>query len=466
MSLSVKWWAGWGLLLTVPLVALVILNRVPSWDPAWMKPTFHFYVVSGTALAAAVACGLVVGYARSLRETRLVFLALAFLSIASIFSVHGLTTPGFIHHEAYPAVAVSAWLSLLVGALFITASAAEPSDRIGRISPFGATIVVGTVIALAGYMYASLFISESEWLSFVPIDNRSFQLAVTTVIIGLLVFSARRYLQAFLFARLPSQWAMVVALVLLVEVQTMLTWGHLWHVSWWMYHALYAGAFVVLFSGWIIEALRAGNLAVIAEGLSMRDALAQLSRGHPQPITDLADAIEMKDRATLGHVSRVANYALIIGRELGLSASQLRSLAMAAQMHDVGKIGTPDRILCKPGPLTDEEYTIIKRHPARGYEIARQVGVLRPVADAIRHHHERIDGRGYPDGLSGQEIPLHSRIIAVADTFDALTSGRPYRDARGYAEALNELRRVSGSQLDRVCVSAFVATRSRLAKAA
>src|SRR3990172_3015482 len=117
------WWIFWSTLLAAPVVAVVVLTRFPVPDPLWIQNTFHFYTVSGTALMAAVTCAVLVASARSLRETRLLFLALAFLSIAAIFAVHGLTTPGFIHDEPYPALSVSSWLSLMAGALFITASA-------------------------------------------------------------------------------------------------------------------------------------------------------------------------------------------------------------------------------------------------------------------------------------------------------------------------------------------------------
>ncbi len=457
------WSAGWGGLVAAPLVALVILLRLPAWDVEWRAPTFHFYVVSATALLAAAALAAVAVASRTIRSTRLLFLNLAFLSIAAVFAVHGLATPGFIHEEPYPAVAVSAWLSVFLGAAGIALSAVQPPPPAARLlERHGRLVVLGAVGALAAYFIAALFVHESEWLSWVPIGDRRFQLALTAVTLGLLVFGTWRYLDAYLFTRLPAQGAMALALALLVAVQVCLTWGRLWHLSWWLYHGVYATAFVALFAGWIVEARRAGTVAAIAEALAMRDSLAQLNRGRPAAIVELADAIEAKDAATLGHVSRVGAYALAIGRELNLPPWQLRDLALAAQMHDVGKIGTPDAILRKPGPLTDDEYAIIKRHAVRGDEIASRVGALRPLRQAIRHHHERWDGHGYPDGLAGDAIPLFARIIAVADTFDALTSPRPYRAALDREAAIAELHRVRGSQLDPRCVDAFLGALRRM----
>ena len=255
---------------------------------------------------------------------------------------------------------------------------------------------------------------------------------------------------------------MVVATVLLMQVQVSLTWGQYWNYSWWLYHWLYAVAFVVIFAGWFIEARRAGSLRVIAEALSMRDAVAQLNHGYSAPIADLVDAIEWKDLYTLGHVRRVASYAVMIGKEFNLPTLELRALALGAQMHDVGKIGVPDRILTKPGPLTDDERAIIQQHAERGYEIASKVKALQPALDGIRYHHERFDGNGYPTGMAGAAIPLQARIVAVADAYDAMTSGRVYQPAIDYDEAIGELERCAGSHFDPACVQAFATALSRV----
>jgi HD-GYP domain-containing protein (c-di-GMP phosphodiesterase class II) len=158
----------------------------------------------------------------------------------------------------------------------------------------------------------------------------------------------------------------------------------------------------------------------------MRHAISH-GTGHSQP-TDLVDQIEWMDY-TLGHVRRVASFAIMTGKEFGLSALELRALALGAQMHDVGKIAVPDRILTKPLVLTQEERAVIEKHAERGYEIASKVKALGPALDGIRFHHERVDGQGYPLGLVGDDIPLQARIVAVADAFDAMTSGRVYQPA-------------------------------------
>jgi HD-GYP domain-containing protein (c-di-GMP phosphodiesterase class II) len=454
MTLSARWWAFWGLVLTAPMLFFATMLAMPEWDKTLMVPEFHFWIVSVTALAAFVACAAVIALTTSLRETRLLFLSLAFMSIAAIFAVHGLDTPGHIHDEVNPELVISSWLSIFTASLFIAASVINlPEGYSHWLKRYGLLIFGGVTAALG--LYIGLSMTIPGWLGWLPIDNRNVQLGSTAVTLGVLSFSAWRYFQAVMFARLLSQWAMVCLMVMLIEVQISLTWGAPWHYSWWLYHGTYATAFVVLFASWAVEWRRAGSVRVISEALSMRDAIAQLNHGYERPIADLVDAIEWKDVYTLGHVRRVATYAVMIGRELGLSTRDLRALALGAQMHDVGKIGVPDRILTKPSKLTAEEFEIIKEHVGRGYEIAVGVKALHDAVDTIRFHHERWDGTGYPTGLIGEAIPLDARIVAVADAFDAMTSGRVYQPAVTKEDAFAELRTCAGTHFDPDVVDAF-----------
>ncbi len=173
----------------------------------------------------------------------------------------------------------------------------------------------------------------------------------------------------------------------------------------------------------------------------------------------LAESIEVRDAYTGGHTRRVVDYSLAIGRRLGLPEAELAELKLSAILHDIGKIGVDDRVLRKPGALEGDEVRQMRRHPELGVEILRHVGDLRGALPGIRSHHERYDGRGYPDQLAGEEIPRVARIIAVADTFDAMTSDRPYRPGLPWERAMAELRRCAGSQFDpravRACLAAI-----------
>ena len=174
-------------------------------------------------------------------------------------------------------------------------------------------------------------------------------------------------------------------------------------------------------------------------------------------IQSLADALEVKDPYTHGHSLRVSRYSVAIARAIGLDAHAIRQIEIGGHVHDIGKIGVREAVLSKPGPLSDEEYDHIMTHPLVGWRILSPLLGETPMAlNIVRSHHERYDGTGLPDGLSGDAIPLEARIAAVADTFDAMTSVRPYRPGVPLPETLAELRRCSGAQFDPVCVAAFL----------
>jgi putative nucleotidyltransferase with HDIG domain len=171
----------------------------------------------------------------------------------------------------------------------------------------------------------------------------------------------------------------------------------------------------------------------------------------------LAAAIDEKDPYTRGHSGRVAKYSTLIGQELGLSAEDLDKLRISALLHDVGKIGVEDRVLKKPGSLTPEEFGLMKQHTVKGANIMRPVSQLKEMLPGIELHHEHMDGRGYPYGLLGQQIPLMARIIGVADTLDAMTTNRPYQSAMDLDFALERIRSLTGSKFDAVVVNALEA---------
>lgn len=173
-------------------------------------------------------------------------------------------------------------------------------------------------------------------------------------------------------------------------------------------------------------------------------------------VRSILKALNCKDEYTHGHSTRVAYYSLCLARELDLSDELLYDIEVAALFHDIGKIGVPDDILRKPDRLNAEEFEIMKKHPELSEEILKGFEPFENIARYTRHHHERYDGRGYPDGLKGEEIPFASRVILIADTFDAMTSTRPYRKGLSYQIAFEELREFSGTQFDPKLVEPFI----------
>ncbi|QBE65465.1 HD domain-containing phosphohydrolase [Pseudoduganella lutea] len=198
---------------------------------------------------------------------------------------------------------------------------------------------------------------------------------------------------------------------------------------------------------------------VLANHLSslsrMHSMLAETSKFNQQMAAALIEAVEAKDPYTRGHSERVHHISMEIGRALRLPPRELDNLFWGSLLHDVGKIGIPDAVLCKPGRLTRDEFTFIMVHPERSYEILRHIDRLKGAVPGARHHQEKYDGTGYPHGLEGHDIPYNARIIAVADTYDSITSSRAYRAGRSHEVAMAEIARVAGTQLDPAVVDAF-----------
>jgi HD-GYP domain-containing protein (c-di-GMP phosphodiesterase class II) len=186
-----------------------------------------------------------------------------------------------------------------------------------------------------------------------------------------------------------------------------------------------------------------------------------MKRSHDSLTQMLCAALDLRDQATKGHSLRVARLAVAVGEQMDLPEETLTHLEQAAMLHDLSKVGLPDVILDKAGPLDEDEWEEIQKHPEIAYQIVRDIPFLQRAGDIILHHHERFDGGGYPRGLMGEEIPLGARIFAVVDAYDAMTSDRSYRRAGSHASAVREIKRNSGTQFDSRAVDAFLAANSK-----
>ena len=188
----------------------------------------------------------------------------------------------------------------------------------------------------------------------------------------------------------------------------------------------------------------------------VQQLLEQLEASYESTLRALVTALDFRDNETQGHSLRVVEYAVVVGKEMGLTEDELVWIRRGAILHDVGKIGIPDAILRKPGKLDRDEWEEMQRHPQMGYDMLRDIPFLKPALDIVLAHQERFDGNGYPNGLKGTEIPLGARIFAVVDTFDAMTSDRPYRAALSIEEACAEIARCAGTQFDPSVSEAFL----------
>jgi HD-GYP domain-containing protein (c-di-GMP phosphodiesterase class II) len=195
-----------------------------------------------------------------------------------------------------------------------------------------------------------------------------------------------------------------------------------------------------------------------AERLRSREletALEDVREMFVSTMTSLAQIVEAKDSATRGHLDRTQRYGLALAARVDPELALRPEVAYGFFLHDIGKVGIPESVLCKPGPLTDDEWTVMRAHPAIGAQIVEPIRFLRGAVEIVRTHHERWDGAGYPAGLAGERIPLAARVFAIADSFDAMTSDRPYRSALSFEEALDEIRRGAGSQFDPTVARVF-----------
>ena len=200
----------------------------------------------------------------------------------------------------------------------------------------------------------------------------------------------------------------------------------------------------------------------------LQRALLQIERSYEDTLQALAAAIDLRDHETAGHSQRVCRYSLEIARAVGLPDTLMKNLARGAFLHDIGKLGIPDGILLKPGPLAPEERKIMQQHVQIGFELIKDIPFLADAAEIVLCHHERFDGSGYPHGLKGERIPVGARVFALADTLDAITSHRPYRSASSFETAQEAIRREAGRQFDPQLTSVFlripVATWSTIAR--
>jgi HD-GYP domain-containing protein (c-di-GMP phosphodiesterase class II) len=456
-SLGKRGWALLVALLILPTVLALSLRAVPVLDLAHESPSFHLLVVSGIAgLAFFIAMVTTVAAARDRRPAP-VLLALGCVSVGAFMLAHGLTTPGFGDRP------LNMWVArlpvLAIAGFAVCLLAATASER-GRVKTFvarhpRATLLVATSVFTG---FAALVAVDPTWLSgSAPLPGE--ETVATVLALGsgatLLVLGARHWTR-WRLGRDRVELSLVLAAWLSADAVVSLKLGELWRLSWWDYHAYLLAGFAA--ASWaVLVGLRDSHSARQAVGsISVGDVLEHIDRGSPEALHALTAAVEAKDPYTHGHSGRVARLAVGIGERLGLDADTLRRLAQGAQLHDIGKIGVPDAVLNKPAELTTEEWNLIRAHPVVGWEIASRAPSLRSALEVIRHHHERWDGSGYPDGRSGGDTPLLARIAAIADVWDALTSDRAYRSAWPADQALAHLVAGSGDLFDPACVEAFV----------
>jgi HD domain len=424
-------------------------------------PYQHFYIVSAVSIVAAIVAAALALATVQIGLYRVLFLCLGFMSLCAIFAVHGLTTPGILVPNLFKeysgsAVAISAYLSLAVPALFFAVSYMPGLARLERGLPFwpAGWLVLFVVIGLV--VYAGVAIYRTWLIAALPLSLPPYSTALAILSIGLFFFAAVRQARSYRRARLASQAFLLAAFVLLADAAAAMVLFQVWTVGWWYYHLLMLAAVGLALHALMAERSRARSFRAVVETALELEVSIDVEELDFEVIAALVAAVEVKDRETQGHNRRVAQLCVQIGRQLGMSATELRVLARSGLLHDVGKLGIPDAILEKQGPLDESEAAVMKTHPEIGVTILRRGGHFKRELLGVLYHHERMDGSGYPHGLMADAIPIEARIVAVADTYDVLTTDRPYRHACDGAEARRVVREEAGSHLDRRVVAALM----------
>jgi hypothetical protein len=429
-------------------------------------PYQHFYIVSLISMLAAVLAGALALATLQIGLYRVLFLCLGFMSMGVFFTVHGLTTPGILVPnmlKMYPgsAVATSAYLSLAVPAVFFAAAYVPGLARFERQLPFwpAGWLVLFVLIGLAGYAAIALY--NTSFIARLPLSEPPFSTGLAAVSVGLLLYAALRQSRSYRRTRLASQACMLAAFLLLADAAAAMALFGAWTAGWWFYHLLMLGGVSLALHSLLVERARGRSFKSVIETALELDVSLDVEELDFEAVAALVAAVEVKDHETQGHNRRVAQLCVQIGRQLGMSTTELRVLARSGLLHDVGKLGIPKAILVKDGPLTESEWALIKTHPAIGLAILRRAGQFKRELLGVLYHHERMDGSGYPHGLVGDAIPIEARVVAVADTYDVLISDRPYRKACAADEARRVVAREAGGHLDPRVVAALMKTLDR-----
>lgn len=443
----------WATLASAPAFAFLVLRTRQEFDFLATTPEALFYTVSAVAaIAAATALVVAVAAARAGSLQR-ELLGVGLFCMAGLAGVQGLSTPGFIvPADGASLGGLSARLAIVIGAALAAGSAVMLSRGDAASGRLRAGVLGVPVGLLAVYATVAL-----RWPGVLP-DGEATPLGGLLVVlgVGLAAFAVYRYGREYRRTGRLTLAAVALGAVLIAQASLGMQFSEESGASSWVNQSALLLGFVYMLWGLLVEDTLT-RFAARADGAALEAAVADLRAGYTESIINLTAAMEAKDGFTVGHGERVASLSVVMGQQLGLAPERLRALAQGAMLSDVGKVGIPDRILHKEGALSAEEMDIVRRHPLRGG------GMLSPAVTGaielaiIRHHHERYDGTGYPDGLTGEQIPFEARIVGVADVYNALRSPRAHRPAWVAELAQQHVREGAGAHFDPQCVRAFLA---------
>ena len=443
-------WTAAALAALVPVVLMLVAGEHPVEFGRWV----HFAGVGATAAVATAAALALTLAGALLADARAVLAGLAFSLMAALLCLHGAATPGILV-DMNGVVAFTGGATLPVGCAILALGTLPGLRRPEAVRPLLAVLLAGS----AGILV--LGVAMMRWPDLVPAvpEPRSLLalavLAVGLAACGLLVTRAMR---TYRLTRRPLDLVVAVGIVWLGAALVGALIYDFRNLGWWLGHALEIAGIAAVGIPVALDlrrgaAQRSGPLWGDLRGADLVAAEEAFLGSH---VRALLVALAEKDGSTEEHTRRVALLAVQVGEQLGLPPGRLRSLATGGLLHDIGKLVVPDSVLKKPAALTSAEFASITRHPTAGVELLRELGGFDShVRSLVHDHHERLDGSGYPRRLSGTQIPLGARILAVCDVYDALISPRVYREAWDPDEAMELLRDGAGTHFDHRCVDAL-----------
>ncbi len=442
----------WAIALAGPAALQLLLSTLLPTAWTLVAPTTLFVIVVIAASLCAVTAGLVLIRAWKRDEPELAWLGLFFWAVSVLPLVHGITTPGVLFGDNTATMSSVLW-SIPV-ALAVSFPAYGPA-RVVR--PIAGRWQLWTLASIVGVAALGVWLLVDTELLPGP-EPRSFWTS-SVAAIGFLVSAAlaHRHLRLARIAR--SSGPLVVAAGYGFVGASALIWfgAAPYSVGFWLAHLLdILGVFAATIGALLVYRSSSETQGVIDPVLAV-DSRAAFEIGLDPLVRRFVADLDAKDPITRDHVVRTAELAIRVGDELEMSPGELRQLGLAALLHDVGKLEIPDWILNKPSSLTDVEFETMKQHVIWGHRLVSRSPVLSVIAPAVRGHHERVDGGGYPDGLAGSDIPLHARIVSVCDAYDAMVHSRQYREGMGRDRAVEILRLHAGTQWDEDLVEIVVA---------
>jgi HD-GYP domain-containing protein (c-di-GMP phosphodiesterase class II) len=412
---------------------------------------FHFWAVGISALVATVA-GFALAIAGKRRgDARPALVGTAFTVMGALLVVHGLATPYFLVGQNGVASLTGA-ATLPVGGA-ILALAAFPTVREHRNVRW---IIWVQAVLMAGVV--TLGVLALTFPAFVPdVPDPMSAPAIATLVLGAAFYGlvGLRALRTVILARRAADLLVLVGIVWLAASLVPALTQDYKTLGWWLGHFLEVGGILVVAAPVALDLMRAAPSRPLAGDLRGAELVAAEEAYLGSQVGALTKLLAEKDEYTEGHTRRVALLAVEVGEELGVPAGRLRELAIGGLLHDIGKLSVPDEILTKPGPLDDDEFAVVRRHPDRGDILLGQLGFSARVRQLVRSHHERLDGKGYPDGAADATLSLETRVLTVCDVYDALRSNRVYRAAWSHERAIRLLHEETGAAFDARCVAAL-----------